>query len=184
MLANRNLSIKIVGLSWELIATVIVYLKPSSLPQKLKETSCKSISTRQSSPRDCVIKASCQYFSFLGCKHSFSPLRNWKWKTLWITKKVGTAIPIICTAAFGFMGRDAATNSFKEIPQWGQEEEEDYFNNWQFYDPSAFADGDFSEIFDRPKTNRNAVVMLTVGFLPGMEVAAVTLSQSKKFEGT
>ncbi|KAK1380063.1 hypothetical protein POM88_026807 [Heracleum sosnowskyi] len=153
-------------------------LKPSSLPQKLKETSCKSISTRQSSPRDCVIKASCQYFSFLGCKHSFSPLRNWK--TLWITKKVGTVIPIICTAAFGLMGRHAATNSFKEIPQWGQEEEEDYFNNWQFYDPSAFADGDFSEIFDRPKTNRNAAVMLTVGFLPGMKVAAVTCHNQRR----
>ncbi|KAK1357958.1 F-box/LRR-repeat protein [Heracleum sosnowskyi] len=97
-----------------------------------------------------------------------------------ITKKLGTAIPIICTAAFGLMGRDVASNSFKEIPQWGEEEEEDHFNNWQFYDPSAFLDGDFSEIFNRPKTNRNAAVMLTVGFLPGMKVAAVTLSQSKK----
>ncbi|KAL8123267.1 F-box/LRR-repeat protein At5g63520 isoform X2 [Apium graveolens] len=67
-----------------------------------------------------------------------------------ITKKLGTAIPIICTAAFGLMGRDVATNSFKEIPQWGEE------------------------------TNRNAAVLLTVGFLPGMKVAAVTLSKSKK----
>lgn len=140
---------------------------------------------------------------------------------LQVTKKLGTAIPIICTAAFGLMGRDVATNSFKEvfsfyvdinlctcvllglclgsaerllsrvvlvqIPQWGEEEEEDYFNNWQFYDPSAFLNGDYDEIlnhhqtdFNHHKTNRNAAVMLTVGFLPGMKVAAVTLSQSKK----
>lgn len=97
-----------------------------------------------------------------------------------ITKKLGTAIPIICTAAFGLMGKDIATNSFKEIPQWGEEEEVDYFNNWHFIDPSGFLDGDYSELWNLPKTNRNAAVMLTVGFLPGMKVAAVTLSQSKK----
>ncbi|KAL1814579.1 hypothetical protein ACET3Z_017153 [Daucus carota] len=94
-----------------------------------------------------------------------------------ITKKLGSGIPIICTAAFGLMGRDVATNSFKEIPQWGEEEEDDFFNNGYMYDPSVYADPEF---WDRPKTPSNPAVLLTVGFLPGMKVAAVTMSQSKK----
>lgn len=66
-----------------------------------------------------------------------------------------------------------------QIPQWGEEEEEDIFNNFYMYDPSVYADADF---WNRPKTNRNAAVLLTVGFLPGMKVAAVTMSQSKKVQ--
>ena len=66
---------------------------------------------------------------------------------------------------------------FDQIPQWGEEEEDDFFNNGYMYDPSVYADPEF---WDRPKTPSNPAVLLTVGFLPGMKVAAVTMSQSKK----
>lgn len=68
---------------------------------------------------------------------------------------------------------------FDQIPQWGEEEEDDFFNNGYMYDPSVYADPEF---WDRPKTPSNPAVLLTVGFLPGMKVAAVTMSQSKKVE--
>nr|XP_017252016.1 PREDICTED: F-box/LRR-repeat protein At5g63520-like [Daucus carota subsp. sativus] len=68
-----------------------------------------------------------------------------------IIKKLGSTIPIICTLSYGLMGRDVATHSFKEVPLWRIEDQAG-----------------------------NAAVLLTLGFLPGMRVAAVTMSQSKK----
>uniref|UniRef100_A0A164VXJ3 FIST C-domain domain-containing protein n=1 Tax=Daucus carota subsp. sativus TaxID=79200 RepID=A0A164VXJ3_DAUCS len=82
-----------------------------------------------------------------------------------ITKKLGSTIPIIYTAPTGLIGRDAVTNEFKEL-QW-----QVYFD--RNYSYSVSFDDDDSAVRQR------RVICLTVGFLPGLKVAAVPLFQSK-----
>ncbi|XP_017257859.2 F-box/LRR-repeat protein At5g63520 [Daucus carota subsp. sativus] len=81
-----------------------------------------------------------------------------------ITKKLGSTIPIIYTAPTGLIGRDAITNEFKEI-RW-----QVYFD--RNYSYSVSFDDDDSAVRQR------RVICLTVGFLPGLKVAAVPLFQS------
>ncbi|XP_030957469.1 F-box/LRR-repeat protein At5g63520-like [Quercus lobata] len=76
-----------------------------------------------------------------------------------ITKRLGQSTPLIITVASGIIGRDALTNEFREV-KWKD------------------IAGDSDEEFGGYIGNRYNRIALTVGYVPGLKVDAVSLRQS------
>ncbi|XP_021286594.1 F-box/LRR-repeat protein At5g63520-like isoform X2 [Herrania umbratica] len=80
-----------------------------------------------------------------------------------ITEKLGSRTPVITNATFGIIGRDALTNTMKEV-RWNFDPEEDNSNS-QGSDAAS---------------NFNRGIVLIVGFLPGLKVDTIPLLRPKR----
>ncbi|XVF49588.1 hypothetical protein PTKIN_Ptkin04bG0024900 [Pterospermum kingtungense] len=79
-----------------------------------------------------------------------------------IIEKLGSGVPVITNAACGIIGRDAVTNTMREV-------------RWHM---NMMLEGDGSNSQEADDFNRG--IVLIVGFLPGLKIDAIPLIRSKR----